>query len=52
MTSLALSVPLARREVNPWLVALAVVSIVFGALMCMVQSDIKKLIVQRWKVAS
>jgi NADH-quinone oxidoreductase subunit M len=36
--------PVAAREARPFLAALAVVGIVYGALMCLAQRDIKKLI--------
>jgi NADH-quinone oxidoreductase subunit M len=36
--------PVAAREARPFLAALAVIGIVYGALMCLAQRDIKKLI--------
>ncbi|HZH03503.1 MAG TPA: NADH-quinone oxidoreductase subunit M, partial [Myxococcaceae bacterium] len=36
--------PAAAREFRPWIAALAVIGIVYGALMCLAQRDIKKLI--------
>jgi len=36
--------PVAMRQMRPWLMVLAVIGIVYGALMCLAQRDIKKLI--------
>ncbi len=36
--------PDAARDAAPWITALSVVGIIYGALMCMVQTDIKRLI--------